>query len=358
MWIDELAEGDIFVFGSNSQGLHRGGAARTAHQKFGAVWGQGHGLQGHSYAIDSMSGLGVLREEVKRFYAFAIDNPNLRFLVTPIATGIAGHPAQVVAPIFANPPGNVVLPGEFVDILDRLILAEQSPVQGTVAAPSEQSDENVDLDLRYALADVESQIREVRLMPPVEHEGAKRLSAQYYPRPAEERYWRLDVPARTEAHVLRALADALEGEESADHSGTALSEHMLLQYLSRARYARGRWELAGHPVEMGDYWWAVQLKHLINARGALASDDVRTAARALAAAARCPLNGGADYDYVLEALTQLALMERQSPNDPAPGEWATVVLALAGGLPGWRPGPWFSGTLMQRLEHIAHSARD
>ncbi len=364
MWIDELADGEVFVFGSNSQGLHRGGAARTAHQQFGAVWGQGHGLQGRSYAIDSMSGLAVLREEVKSFYAFAGDNPDLTFLVTPIGTGVAGHPAEAVAPIFADPPRNVVLPGEFLNILARPSLEEQSSVREAVDAstvlhaPRGPSSEYVNLDLRHAFEDVKSQVRELKLMPAVVHQGAKRLSAQYYPRPAEEEYWRLDVPARTEAQVLRALADALEARERPDRHETWLSEHALLQYLSRTRYARGHWQFAGHPLEMGDYWWAVQLKHLINARGALAGDDASTAARALAAAARCPSNGGADYDYVLEALTELAFVERESSTDPAPQEWAALALTLAGGLPGWRPGPWFSGTVLQRLENIAHAARD
>lgn len=41
----------IFVFGSNLAGAHAGGAARIAMEKFGAVWGQGVGLQGQSYSI-------------------------------------------------------------------------------------------------------------------------------------------------------------------------------------------------------------------------------------------------------------------------------------------------------------------
>ena len=51
-----LQSDEIFVFGSNLAGMHGGGAARLAYQKFGAIWGQGVGLQGQSYAIPTMQG--------------------------------------------------------------------------------------------------------------------------------------------------------------------------------------------------------------------------------------------------------------------------------------------------------------
>jgi hypothetical protein len=47
----------MFVFGSNANGLHAGGAVRFAHERFGAVWGQGAARQGRSYAIDTVSGM-------------------------------------------------------------------------------------------------------------------------------------------------------------------------------------------------------------------------------------------------------------------------------------------------------------
>ena len=49
--ITELNENEVFVFGSNGQGAHLGGAAATAVRKFGAKMGQAEGLQGQSYAI-------------------------------------------------------------------------------------------------------------------------------------------------------------------------------------------------------------------------------------------------------------------------------------------------------------------
>lgn len=112
--ITELAAGEIFVFGSNSSGQHGAGAARTAYERFGAVWGQGHGLQGQSYGIDTMSGLETIRDEVRTFLDFAAEHPDLRLLVTKIGCGIAGFTPEQIAPLFADAPSNVVLPDEFV----------------------------------------------------------------------------------------------------------------------------------------------------------------------------------------------------------------------------------------------------
>ena len=39
--IESLEENDVFVFGSNLDGYHIGGAARIAKERFGAVWRQG-----------------------------------------------------------------------------------------------------------------------------------------------------------------------------------------------------------------------------------------------------------------------------------------------------------------------------
>ncbi len=115
--ISALAPGEIFVFGSNGAGHHEGGAAAFAHARFGAVWGEGHGLHGHSYAIDTMSGRGVLLGEISAFLAFARVHPELTFLVTEIGCGIAGYTPGQVAPAFAGAPGNVALPAAFAQLI-------------------------------------------------------------------------------------------------------------------------------------------------------------------------------------------------------------------------------------------------
>ena len=120
--VNALAEGEIFVFGSNIHGAHMGGAARVAMEKFGAVWGIGEGLQGRSYAIPTMEGLENLAPAVRRFTAFARQHQELRFLVTAIGCGIAGYRPEQIAPLFqeaAHLP-NVYLPLPFWKIILKI----------------------------------------------------------------------------------------------------------------------------------------------------------------------------------------------------------------------------------------------
>ena len=117
--IRQLGDKEIFVFGSNANGYHRGGAAAFAMREFGAVWGQGEGLQGKSYAIPTMEGLDQLREAVNRFTAFADQHQELRFLVTMVGCGIAGYSPRDIAPLFKGciDLENVALPIEFWNVL-------------------------------------------------------------------------------------------------------------------------------------------------------------------------------------------------------------------------------------------------
>ena len=112
-----LEPGEIFVFGSNLAGAHGGGAARAARLHFGAVMGQGVGLQGRSYAIPTMQGgPETIKPYVDDFILFAKQHPELTFLVTPIGCGIAGFHARDIAPLFASAIDveNIILPRQFV----------------------------------------------------------------------------------------------------------------------------------------------------------------------------------------------------------------------------------------------------
>lgn len=113
--IISLEENEVFVFGSNASGMHGGGAAAYAMQYFGAVWGQGEGLQGNSYAIPTMEGIPLMKEAINRFIIFAGEHPELRFLVTRIGCGIAGYSAAQIAPFFKGSIHleNVTLPADF-----------------------------------------------------------------------------------------------------------------------------------------------------------------------------------------------------------------------------------------------------
>lgn len=116
--IETLKPGEVFVFGSNPAGHHSGGAARLAFERFGAVWGQAQGLQGQSYAIDSMSGLQTLADQAREFILFTrTRRRDLTFLVTEIGCGIAGYTPLQVAPLFVGFPPHVVLPFSFRMVL-------------------------------------------------------------------------------------------------------------------------------------------------------------------------------------------------------------------------------------------------
>ena len=118
--IDMLQGREIFVFGSNLAGHHMGGAARAAHQKFGAEWGVGVGLTGQSYAIPTMQGgVDTIKPYVDQFIEFAKRHQDMQFLVTRIGCGIAGFKDEEIAPLFrmAIPVSNIYLPQTFFDII-------------------------------------------------------------------------------------------------------------------------------------------------------------------------------------------------------------------------------------------------
>ncbi|MDD2603013.1 MAG: hypothetical protein PHC48_02020 [Prevotella sp.] len=118
--ITTLQENEIFVFGSNLRGMHGGGAARIAMDLFGAIMGQGVGLQGQSYAIPTMQGgVETIKPYVDEFIEFAKQHPELKFLVTRIGCGIAGFHDEEIAPLFvaAVDVPNIYLPKSFWQVL-------------------------------------------------------------------------------------------------------------------------------------------------------------------------------------------------------------------------------------------------
>ena len=106
----------IFVFGSNLAGRHGAGAALTARKYQGAIYGQGSGMQGCSYAIPTKGknleilDLEVIETHVKEFIHFANNHPKLTFSVTRIGCGLAGYKDWQIAPMFRDAPDNCDLP--------------------------------------------------------------------------------------------------------------------------------------------------------------------------------------------------------------------------------------------------------
>ena len=117
--ISKLGENEIFVFGSNIQGAHGGGAAWFAHKTFGAEWGVGEGITGRTYALPTMEGEASLKKAVNNFIACARQHPELTFLVTAVGCGIAGYTPDEVAPLFKEATSLVIvyLPQVFWDNL-------------------------------------------------------------------------------------------------------------------------------------------------------------------------------------------------------------------------------------------------
>lgn len=113
----------IFVFGSNLAGRHGKGAALFARQHHGAIYGQGEGLQGSSYAIPTKFGdlrtmpVGLIYEHVRIFLRFALLRPDLTFQLTPIGCGLASYKPKDIAPMFEGAPTNVIMPPEFLACL-------------------------------------------------------------------------------------------------------------------------------------------------------------------------------------------------------------------------------------------------
>ena len=127
--IKELKRNEVFVFGSNANGHHGGGAARCAMDYFHAEWGKGEGMTGQCYAIPTLDknmrkvDPFALLQSLKVFIrCYVKTNPDKVYLVTKIGCGIAGWTERGVARLLyiafrseglKRVPKNVILPREF-----------------------------------------------------------------------------------------------------------------------------------------------------------------------------------------------------------------------------------------------------
>lgn len=122
------SEGQIFVFGSNLAGRHGAGAAKAALDHYGAIFGQGSGRQGQSYAIPTKDGrpgtpslseaaatlpLDQVKAGVDAFIQHAKMNSAASFFVTRVGCGLAGYKDAEIAPLFVGAPINCSFPDEW-----------------------------------------------------------------------------------------------------------------------------------------------------------------------------------------------------------------------------------------------------
>lgn len=107
-----MTSSSVFVFGSNLAGIHAGGAARTAAEKYGAVEGVEEGMAGSSYALPTMDEdfkplrLAAIEFGITKFKRYASANPHMSFYVTRVGCGIAGFSDVEIAPLFVGSPSN------------------------------------------------------------------------------------------------------------------------------------------------------------------------------------------------------------------------------------------------------------
>lgn len=123
----------IFVFGSNPEGRHGAGAAKIAREQFGAIYGQGEGLQGNSYALPTKDlrvkenrGLrsipeSQIIESIRKLYDVAKQNPSKQFKIAYRNTNSAslnGYTGLEMIDMFLKAgsiPSNIIFSKEWVD---------------------------------------------------------------------------------------------------------------------------------------------------------------------------------------------------------------------------------------------------
>jgi len=117
--INELKENEVFVFGSNLNGNHLGGAAKTAYERFGAIWGNGNGIQGighdfKSYAFPTLDTemkklpLDNIKQSFENLIKVANWCPEKTFYLTPVGQGIAGFSKEEIESVMPELPKNII----------------------------------------------------------------------------------------------------------------------------------------------------------------------------------------------------------------------------------------------------------
>jgi hypothetical protein len=140
-YINNLEANQIFVFGSNPQGIHGGGTAKIAHEKYGAEFGNGRGIQGRSYGLvtknltpnfvedstgityskvgeRSVSRMQILNN-ILDLYLYAISNKEFEFLIAYTSgPNLNGYEPKDMANMFTffPVPSNIVFNDELIKL--------------------------------------------------------------------------------------------------------------------------------------------------------------------------------------------------------------------------------------------------
>ena len=164
----------IFVFGSNPEGRHSAGAAKIAREQFGAIYGQGEGLQGNAYALPTKdlrvtenNGLRSISEaqiieNIKKLYETARQNPDKQFKIAYRNTDEAslnGYTGLEMIDMFLKAgsiPSNIVFSKEWVDTGKFNLLKEELEGSEAVQMPDEALSSSFDT---YKISSIEEQAK-------------------------------------------------------------------------------------------------------------------------------------------------------------------------------------------------------
>ena len=164
----------IFVFGSNPEGRHGAGAAKIAREQFGAIYGQGEGLQGNAYALPTKdlrvtenNGLRSISEaqiieSIKKLYKTARQNPDKQFKIAYRNTNEAslnGYTGLEMIDMFLKAgsiPTNIVFSKEWVDTGKFNLLKEELEGSEAVQMPDEALSSSFDI---HKISSIEEQAK-------------------------------------------------------------------------------------------------------------------------------------------------------------------------------------------------------
>lgn len=132
--IKSIRPGQIFVFGSNTQGRHGKGAAKFAYDKCGAIYGRAYGIQGNSYAIVTKDltkkyhpsiSTNEIQSQIVELYRYADHHSDLTFFVaySGAGTNLNGYTSDQMAKMFATRsiPDNIVFESRFALLVAKYI---------------------------------------------------------------------------------------------------------------------------------------------------------------------------------------------------------------------------------------------
>ncbi len=116
---------ETFVFGSNLRGAHGAGAAKVAHDLFGAHYGIGVGFCRKTYAIPTKDmyietmPIHDIIPYIEDFVRITHSRNDVKFFLTRIGCGLAGYTDADIAPLFKGcNPVNCDIPEEWMKFLE------------------------------------------------------------------------------------------------------------------------------------------------------------------------------------------------------------------------------------------------